>query len=118
MGVAALLLAALVVFGCGKGEEAARQPLQAIIVLPEQDRSIDTGEAVYFEGNALGGKPPYAFRWNFGVGIPPSTEREPGNIRFSFEGSYKVELTVTDGKKDIASEYVIVDVTRNDLTSG
>ena len=119
VAVPIFLLGVFGIFSCGGEEQAVKTlPLKAFIVFPEENRSIRAGETIYFEGDARGGTPPYAYRWNFGVGIAPSTKEVPGNVTFSFEGSYNIELTVTDRDNRTASARVIIDVAPSDLTSG
>lgn len=43
-----------------------------------------------------GGKPPYYYTWNFGVG-PPSFDKSP-SYTFTFEGDFEVSCTVTDSQ--------------------
>ena len=102
----------------GAGERETKPPLKAVITLPEIDRSIKAGETVFFDGTAHGGQPPYAYRWEFGTGISNSAEKTPGNVTFSFEGSYTVEFSVTDTDKNVGADKVIVDVARDELTPG
>lgn len=117
--ITAVAVAALMLISCSdSGQRESKPLLEAQITLPEFDRSIKTGEAVYFDGAAKGGQAPYAYRWHFGTGISDSTEKTPGNITFSFEGSYTVEFSVTDTDKKISLDQVIIEVARDELTPG
>ena len=117
--VLAAVLIALLCIACEGGDgKNTTPPLQADITLPEINREIKAGESVYFDGTTQGGQPPYTYTWRFGVGIADSKEKTPGNVTFAFEGSYNVQLTVTDADKRAASDKVIIEVIRNELTPG
>ncbi|MEO5712667.1 MAG: discoidin domain-containing protein [Luteolibacter sp.] len=54
-------------------------------------QSIDfTGDATDPNGNAV------TYLWNFGSGIPASTAKNPGSVRFDTPGTYRVTFTATD----------------------
>jgi outer membrane protein assembly factor BamB len=55
---------------------------------------------IQFFGNAYGGRPDYSWHWDFGDGNI-SYEQNP-NHSYSNSGDFKVTLTVTDSKNDIA----------------
>ncbi len=55
-----------------------------------------------FEGNASGGRVPYAYNWDFGDGSS-STEPSP-NHTYRNPGTYTARLTVTDSKGRVSPE--------------
>ncbi len=85
---------------------AKHEALTAEIVTPAQDLEITEGKAIYFEGTASGGVPPYWYGWDFSVVAPPSTENNPGKIVFNFEGAYTVVLTVKDAAGNMNTDFV------------
>ncbi len=96
-----LFILGLITTSCAKHEA-----LDAEIVTPAQGLEITEGQAVYFEGSASGGAPPYTYAWDFSVVAPPSTNHNPGKIVFNFEGAYKVVLTVKDSAGDMNTDFV------------
>ena len=72
----------------------------SIIDNPITDVAINAGESVIFSGSASdpNGAGPFTYRWHFGdgSGIADRTVKDPGSIRFSNPGQYKVTFTVTN----------------------
>ena len=97
----AVCILGLITLGCLKHEA-----LTAEIVTPAQDIEITEGKAIYFEGSASGGVPPYTYGWDFSVVAPPSMEISPGKIVFNFEGAYKVVLSVKDSAGNMDADFV------------
>jgi hypothetical protein len=90
--------------GCAGNDKV--EDVEAKIVLPRHDMEIKEDETVYFEGEAGGGTPPYTFRWDFGVGIPPSNIYKPGLVNFKYEGAYKVFFYAEDARGNTGSDFV------------
>ena len=101
------ILTALI-YGCDDKEEYAA--LKADILLDLRHMEIFQGEEVYFSCEAVGGLPPYTYGWNFGVGIPPSSQKIPGFIAFNFQGTTKVILTVKDSRGVTREDFVYINV--------
>lgn len=95
---------ALVLAGC-TGKETL-DPLQARIITPPVDQEIMEGETLFFQGEGSGGRPPYAFSWDFGVVAPSSSENNPGEIAFNYEGAYSVAFTVKDAAGNTKTDSV------------
>ncbi len=77
----------------------ANDPPNSVIISPSTGGSIYAGQSVNFAG---GGNDPagdaltYRWKFGFGSGIPDSTEKNPGKVRFDVPGTYEVTFTVTD----------------------
>lgn len=91
-------------------EKDRYKALQVDILLDKEHIEIFQGEDVYFSCEAFGGLPPYTYSWNFGVGIPSSSQKVPGFIAFKFEGTTKVTLTVKDSRGTTREDFVYVEV--------
>ena len=90
-----------IAISCGKHDA-----LTVEIVTPNQDLETAEGQAVYFEGSASGGIPPYTYLWDFSGVAQTSRENNPGKIFFNFEGAYKVVLTVKDSAGNMSTDFV------------
>ena len=64
-------------------------------------------ETIGFFGKALGGSPPYTFRWSFGDATPNSTTQDPVHT-YASAGPFRANLTVTDANGTVASASVAV----------
>jgi len=104
MVFAGLLFWAVAAAGCDPAG------LTAEIEAPGGDVTLLEGESATFRGNAHDGASPYSFLWNFGGAAPDSTAAEPGDITFTSEGVYTVELRVTDSEGDTARTTRVVTV--------
>jgi hypothetical protein len=93
-------------FAAGGPPHDKVEDVTAKIVLPRHDMEIKEDETVYFEGEAVGGAPPYTFRWDFGVAIPPNNTYKPGLVGFRYEGAYKVFFYVKDAHGNTGSDFV------------
>ena len=77
----------------------ANDPPDSRITSPSTGGTLYAGQAVNFTG---GGSDPdgnsLTYRWNFGYGsgIPDSTAKNPGSIRFNVPGTYQITFTATD----------------------
>ena len=60
----------------------------------------EIGENIQFSGSATGGTPPYSWYWDFGDGNT-SEEQNPVHS-YNVEGTFMVNLTVTDDNQDMA----------------
>jgi chitodextrinase len=93
------------IFGAGLAhalnafQVSTNQPPHGVIVMPEHDVTIEAGQSVHFtsEGTDSDGPLPLRFAWDFGGGAPPTTRKDPGQVRFDTPGEFTVALTVTDG---------------------
>ena len=68
---------------------------------------------VTFQGNAVGGDPPFAFLWNFGDGETADTQ----DVVHTFQnpGTYTVVFLVTDDDGDSDDETLQIQVTTNEI---
>ncbi|MEA2061675.1 MAG: DUF1566 domain-containing protein [Thermodesulfobacteriota bacterium] len=73
-----------------------------VISLAASDTSGAAPLTVDFRGLVGWGKPDYTYAWEFGDG-GTSTERDPSHT-FSSDGTYTVELTVTDADGNVATD--------------
>ena len=95
----------LITLGCANKDKY--EELKANIIAPAQDHiKIVAGEKLYFQAAASGGVPPYEYSWDFGVVAPSSSEKNPGDIVFTWQGAYKVLLTVKDINSNINTDFV------------
>jgi hypothetical protein len=95
----------LITLGCSNKDNY--EELKANIIAPAQDHvKIKEGEKLYFQAAASGGVPPYKYSWDFSAVAPPNSEKNPGEIVFSWQGAYKVLLTVKDTKSNINTDFV------------
>ena len=95
----------LIILGCSNKDKY--EELKANIIPPVQDYvKIKEGEKLYFQAAASGGVPPYKYSWDFSVVAPPSSEKNPGEIVFNWQGAHKVLLTVKDTKSNINTDFV------------
>jgi len=83
-------------------------PLDSVILSPQQNVTINAGEAVTFLGqgttnNIVG---PLRYLWDFDGAAPASGDQSPGDIVFSQPGRYEVELIIGDANGDIVSKEV------------
>ena len=103
---------------------APNEAPDGIIIKPNSDVTIKSGESVNFEGTGtdLEDKTGLKYRWNFGdASIPDSTTSTPGLITFNNEGEFTVTLTVTDteGLSDAIPATVQINVEkRNEAPDG
>jgi len=67
---------------------------------------IKVGDTVNFGGSATGGAPPYTWSWDFDDG-GSSPNEDPSHV-FTTEGTYNVELTVTDQCFNTDTDNVVV----------
>ena len=71
------------------------------------------GEAnltVSFRAMAIGGTPPYTYKWNFDDQTPISNERDPIHI-YTNASTYTATVTVTDSEQETVSDSVTIRVT-------
>ena len=101
----------LITLGCSNKDKS--EELKANIITPAQASEIIEGEKLYFQGAASGGIQPYTYNWDFSVAAPPSSEKNPGEIAFNYEGAYKVSLTVKDTKGKINTDFVRIIVEKD-----
>jgi len=95
----------VITLGCANKDK--HEDLKADIFTPAHRHiKIRTGEKLYFQAEASGGVPPYEYRWDFGVVAPSSSEKNPGDIVFNWQGAYKVLLTVKDINSNINTDFV------------
>ncbi|HZD51835.1 MAG TPA: PKD domain-containing protein [Woeseiaceae bacterium] len=73
-------------------------PPDGKIDTPESDATIEAGESVDFTSTVADpdGALPLVIRWDFDGAADDSDQEDPGPITFADEGSYDVELHVTD----------------------
>ena len=73
-------------------------PPEGVIDSPGADMTVAQGTSIDFAGTGTDpdGHLPLSYRWDFGGGLPGSSEEDPGPVRFERAGSYIVSLTVTD----------------------
>lgn len=103
--LALICIFCLITLGCSNKDKY--EELKANIIAPAQDHiEIVAGEKLYFQAAASGGVPPYKYSWDFSVAAPPSSEKNPGEIVFNWQGAYKVLLTVKDTKSNINTDFV------------
>jgi PKD repeat protein len=81
-------------------QQGGNLPPDGEIVEPDDDVTIDAGDAVVFEGEADDDEDDdddLTWAWSFPGGAPPtSDEEDPGAVVFPTPGTYVVELVVTD----------------------
>lgn len=69
----------------------------ATITSPAQDTTINAGDSVTFQGQALDSDGTIAsYAWNFNGGAVNVTVQNPGSVQFNTVGTYTVTFTVTD----------------------
>lgn len=73
-------------------------PPDSMIDTPPADVNIAQGASIDFAGTGTDpdGHLPLSYRWDYGGGLPGSSDEDPGPVRFDSAGSYIVSLTVTD----------------------
>jgi len=74
------------------------------------------GEIIEFTGSASGGVEPYNWSWNFGHGNT-SDLKDPSNI-YNEEGTYEVNLTVTDFNNSTAWDITFAIIEAEDEENG
>ena len=84
--------------------------LNVNITSPSGDTTISVGQSVNFQSEVTFGTSPYTYQWDFGGGATDSTVQNPGSTTFSTEGTYTVNLTVTDSTGATTQDSVIVTV--------
>ena len=88
-------------------------PPNGIIVSPAADVTIVQGESVQFTGSAtdLNGDLPATYAWNFDEGAPNSNLQNPGLVVFEQDGTFEVQLVVTDSRGLVDPTPATVEVT-------
>jgi PKD repeat protein len=104
---AALFFAVLLITGCNFW---GLDDLKILITSPSADTTITAGESVNFQSEVDFGTSPYTYEWDFDGAATNSTAQNPGSITFNTEGTYTVNVTVTDSDGDTAQDSVLVTV--------
>ena len=124
LSISSIILLAIFLTACGggggDGDTGGGDPygdLEATIISPPENVTIEEGDSVTFRGSASGGTPSYEYYWNFDAGATDSTEQIPGDVIFNYEGEYDVSFTVTDTNGLTAVDHVSVEVTPSDSIS-
>ncbi len=75
-------------------------PPNGIITTPAGDVTITQGQSIQFTGSATDadGDLPATYAWHFDEGAPGSNDQNPGAIVFEQQGTYEVQLVVTDSR--------------------
>jgi hypothetical protein len=84
--------------------------LVARIASPADGIQIGEGDSLDFQGDVLGGTPPYACSWDFAGNAPASVLEDPGLIAFHAPATFTASLTVTDGVADTDTATIEVTV--------
>jgi hypothetical protein len=96
----------------GAAATAPAQAQQAPVFFCWMDQDEDAGDApltVRFISQVEGGVPPYAVKWNFDDGSPPSSELNPVHT-YAKPGRYLAELFATDSRGDKDDDFTIIEV--------
>ena len=88
-------------------------PPNGVITAPAGDLTITQGESVQFMGSATDtdGDLPATYAWNFDEGAPNSNVQNPGFVTFSQDGTFEVQLVVTDSRGLADPTPAIVEIT-------
>jgi len=81
-------------------------PLQDVIISPATDITINLGDTINFQGEGSNGNivEPLRYLWHFeGIGMPPSTVQNPGDITFTQVGKFEAELVIADANGSVIS---------------
>ena len=97
-------------------------PPNGTISTPAADITITVGQVVNFAatGSDPNNNTPLTYAWDFGGGAPNTTVEDPGYVKFSTSGTYKVTLAVTDahGLADPTPATRTVTVNANEAPNG
>ena len=94
LGAAAIVVASLYIVPMVYTPTGATKKPSPLRATMDNFFKIRVGENSPFFAEAKGGREPYQYEWNFGDGSK-STEKSTSHT-FAKEGTYRVELTVTD----------------------
>jgi len=88
-------------------------PPNGTIVTPSGNVSIMRGRSIQFQGWASDqdGDLPATYAWNFDEGAPNSNVQNPGLVTFEQDGTFEVQLVVTDRRGLADPTPAIVEVT-------
>jgi len=95
-----------------KPAEVVILPLKASIGKPKYHQTVIEGNILYFEADAVGGKPPYSYKWVSDIDGQIGNEKEIhyGNLSKGANGSNTVTLTVSDSASFAVSDKVTLTI--------
>ena len=87
---------------------------EGYVVSPAANVAIMQGESVQFLGSAtdLDADLPATYAWNFDEGAPNSNLQNPGSVVFEHDGTFEVQLVVTDSRGLVDPTPATVEVTK------
>jgi PKD repeat protein len=94
----------------GVGAIGPAQPPPLSVTATASPLSAPVPSTVAFEARAASGSTPYYYNWSFGDGSPNATTQFV-NHTFRTIGSFRVNVTVVDALGEIASDWLMVNVT-------